>query len=219
VTETVTGRTRTLDPVTRAASYVDAIEWPIEIDVTVSESVVANTDDGTGQVTSHWYQTPLLAYTGNYGGFRFQTINIAQGTTLTSATLTLNRTGGGGATASTMKGQAIDDAPSWADTSLFSPNTMAQTTASTSLPIVTNGQHTFDVTAICQEIISRAGWVANNNLRIGVTAVPATRGGGYQYFEDYGAAGTLEPELEIIYTAAGGSVIPVFTRQYRQRVS
>ena len=207
VTETFTGRTRFIHPQTRARSFRNEVEWPVEIDVTVSESVVANADDGYGTTGGYWYQGPTVkdapgAY--GHGAVRFQTVNVPQGQVLDSAILTVNVIGPSGTGTRALHGNDVDDAAAWVHAGLGSPATMTATTASTAVAIMAAGIRTIDVLTSAQEIVDRAGWTANNDMRWGFPADSRTAG-NYQYFEDYVAAGTAEPELEIIYTEAGGA--------------
>lgn len=207
VTEEFTGRTRFVDPTTRARSWVAEVEYPVEIDVTVNESTVAAADDGRGHATyDYWRQN--FVHTIGYGttyccGIRFQTVDVPQGATINSATLTLNITNRSGTQNSTFSGQAVDDAPAWANLSANSPFTMAKTTANTvwATP-ATTGIKNIDVTSIIQEIINRPGWTNNADIRIGTTDISAMTA-SYFIAEGYEAAGTAEPDLTIDYTAGG----------------
>jgi hypothetical protein len=169
----------------------------------VSETIVADDDDGYGlSASDYWRERAIIVKTTKLGGVRFQTVNLAQGQVIDSAFLGVNVTLRSGTGTATLKGQAVDDAPAWANASAFSPKTMAATTANlvVQTPPVT-GQTAYDVTAIVQEIVNRAGWVANNDLRLGFTDGSAM-GAGYMYWEDYSAVGTQQATLDIVYNSA-----------------
>jgi hypothetical protein len=72
VTETFTGRTRFIDPVTGARSWVSEFEYPVEIDVTITELIAAAGDDGAG-TGGFWYTASSLNKSTYNAGFRFQT--------------------------------------------------------------------------------------------------------------------------------------------------
>ena len=200
--ETLTGDSRFIERATGARSWVPEIEWPVEIDVTISESVVANNDDGRGQA-GNWYISQPRTYDADFNpGWRFQTVNVPQGQTLDSAIMTVNILSAAGSDTFTLAGNNVDNAADWTNLSANDPDTMAATTATVSVNTLAVGIRTINVLGPVQEIINRAGWTANNALRLGYSDV--TGATGYQYFEDYSAAGTAEAELEIIYTAAGG---------------
>lgn len=211
VTETLTGRTRFVALPSMARSWVDEIAYPVEIDVTVNEAVGATADDGYGMAYSYWRTNQVvskrLATGGKHSGWRFTTVDVPNAATITSATLTVRVTARSGSGNGTISGEATDSATSWADFSSNSPKTMTPTTANTTYALpASTGIKTIDVTSIVQEIVNRAGWANNNDIRLGFTDVSAfTASGDYVYFEDYAAAGTDQAKLDIVYTtgAAG----------------
>jgi hypothetical protein len=174
---------------------------------TVVVSVTADVDDGNadGGSPQTWHINYaasnadwISASYSRSSAWRFLSVNVPQGTTLTSATLELNVTSAGSGTA-TIKGEAVDSAAQWADSSANSPKDMTQTTASASYTAGTSGIVTVDVKSIVQEIVNRAGWVANNNLRIGFSTVSGISVA--EEFEDYAAAGAHPAKLTIVYGA------------------
>jgi hypothetical protein len=208
VTEEFTGRTRFIDPDTRARTWVNEVEWPVEIDVTVSVNVTADQDDGNGREYDYWrannFQVRAPSY-ARYAAARFLSVNIPQGQALDSATFTVNVTFRSGSQSATLAGQNVDTAPTWANASAFSPKTMAATTANVVTPTPgAAGLMNVDVKAICQEIINRAGWAANNAIRLGWTVVSAMTT-SYMDFEDFADSGANPAKLVIVYTAAGAS--------------
>ena len=218
VTETFTGRTRFVDSTTMARAWVADVAYPVEIDVTVNESVGTTADDGYGREYSYWRTNKVVSKRltggGKYSGWRFTTVDVPNAATITSATLTVNVTSKNATGTGTIKGQATDSAGSWADFSANSPGTMSGTTATTSYSVpASTGSQAIDVTTIVQEIVNRAGWAANNDIRIGFTDV-STFGAvnQYVYFEDYAAAGTAQATLDIVYTAGGAAGQPTMRR-------
>jgi 3',5'-cyclic AMP phosphodiesterase CpdA len=97
-------------------------------------------------------------------------------------------------------GNDTDDAPSWADNA--GPNNMTVTAAFTTLNIATSGTKPLDVTTIVQEIVNRAGWVANNDMAFGVNGTIIGAGVGY-LTDSVDASPGDDPVLEIIYGGAG----------------
>jgi hypothetical protein len=214
VTETFTGRTRLTDPATRARSWVAGVVYPVEIDVTINETIVADADDGH-EFFSLWYSSyggVHFLNPNNNPGYRFQTVDVPQGVTIDSATLTLEVTSAGAS--GSLFGNDVDDAPVWADSA--GPVEMTATTASVTLDATTLGTKALDVTAIVQEIVDRAGWAANQDMAFGVQGTIT----GYSYIAD-STDGTPadDPALEIIYTAGGaGLAIPIAAYHYNHHL-
>lgn len=205
VTETFTGKTRFIDPQTRARSWIDEAEYPIEIDVSITENIGANDDDGYGQNFPYWVSgSGITTKSGKNGAFRFQTVNVPNAATINSAVLTIRVTGSSGSQTSTMAGENVDSAPAWANHTANAPQNMAATTATTTVNVLAAGLRTIDVKTACQEIVNRAGWVANNHMRFGWTVTTGMTS-SYMYIEEYEAAGTDEAQLDIDYTAGGAS--------------
>jgi hypothetical protein len=205
VTETFTGRTRFIDPVTRARTWVNEFEYPVEIDVTVSETVVTTDDDGMGYISSDYWRANFCAINPvNYAAaWRFQTVNIPQGQTLDSANLTVNVTARLGSGSATLSGEKVANAASWPNASANSPAFMTATTANTAFSVpASSGSKVINVLTAVQEIVNQATWAANNNMRLGFSSTAGMAGGSYVNFEDYAAAGTAQATLDIVYTAA-----------------
>lgn len=223
-----TGRTKYIDPVTHIASWVDEAIYPVAIDPDITEDIVANADDGH-QIDTGFYALFVSAiYCGSTGGaaadkrhpgFRFQSVALDQGVTIDLANLKVNVTGKitnyGGAT---IYGDDVDDSAAW--TNGTRPSTRTKTTASATLTRpASTGIKTVNVTSIVQEIVNRGGWTTGNDISLFGLSYETT----YRItkIEDFNSAGTDEAQLEIDFTAGGGggTVIPVFMNQYRQRWS
>lgn len=205
-TESWSGAVKVRDKKTRIKSLSPNVSYPVRIDPTVSSSITATNQDGYENVsTSKWYSASnTKIYLGlNFWnpGFTFTSVNVPQGSTVTSATLTLNCLGtGSGGGAGKIYGQASDTAAVF--TNSARPSQMSKTSASVNTgTISTTGSKAFTVTAIVQEVVNRAGWVANNNMNL---AILLNAGGGYTTFEDYQNTGTSPASLSITYTAGGG---------------
>lgn len=190
--------------------------------VTVTKNIPSENDDGHSEATGAWtacdgtYGSPTdyfrvgSAQNEHSGGVRFTSIDIDQGQSITSATLSavLNNTSPGSNIGIICYGHDTDNAGAWANNGPipggqgFTDTTASDTTtvtASTSAATVIE----WDVTDIVQEILDRVGWSNNNAMAF------ALRYDAYNYswtnFEDTNTGSTVV-ELEIIYTAGGGVV-------------
>lgn len=145
---------------------------------------------------------------------RFAGATIAQGATITSATLRLFSYGSGATgTFGSLYGSDVDNAPAWSGA--VTPNTITQTTASTSFVVTDTTAGTaqdFDVTDIVQEIVNRPGWQSGNALAFGGDTTGSDA--AYNLFwssEGSTAAYTsdvYEPKLIIVTSGGGGGDPP-----------
>lgn len=218
-----TGRvSRRIDPATRQKAWFDDPVYPVIIDQSTNENIVANVDDGySNNTASPWLSSTTFAGGNDWvfgfyapgtinvnGGVRFQTLGVPQGATITSSTLTLNITNilsaGGYNPAVIIFADDVDDAPVWANNSR--PQQITQTTASTNLTVTATGDTTANITSIVQEIISRTGWSSGNDIRFGLLEnVPPTGGNSaFAYVYDYNQGQTLAARLDVVYTVPGG---------------
>ncbi|WP_245429379.1 RTX toxin [Mesorhizobium sp. WSM3860] len=138
-------------------------------------------------------------------GIRFTGLDIPQGAIITSAYIQFQanevKTG---ATSLLIKGQDTDDASAFTSTS-FNVSSRATTDASTAWtpdPWTTVGEHglaerTPDLTAIVQEIVSRSGWAALNDMAFLVTGTGTRTADSYEYNP------ASAPLLHIEYTLPG----------------
>lgn len=100
------------------------------------------------------------------GGLRFRAVNVPQGTTVTTATITVEVTSFAGSPSFTIRANDVDDAALWADSAGDRPGDMgAETTASVSPTVSGTGNVSFDVSGICNEIFARGSWAALNDIR------------------------------------------------------
>ncbi len=135
-------------------------------------------------------------------GLRFLSVGVPQGAVVSAATITLNVTQIGGSPDTTLYGVDVDDAAAFADPGNL-PSAATRTTATADLDPSGTGTKVVDVSTIVQEIIDRAGWASGNDMAF-VIINNGTEGNIYT-LEDYSAAGTNEAQLDVTYTAGGGS--------------
>lgn len=203
--ETWTGKVKLRDKKTRVKTLSSEAVYPVEIDPTVTSSPTATADDGTqfGPLGNIWDQTftQFGMYLHNYqAGVRFPSVNVPQGATITSATLTIKvnnvyPVAGSG----TIYGVATDNAVAFSGSNL--PTAASKTTASTTISSAAVGTRNYTVTSIIQEIVNRAGWVATNAI-----AMPIINTGyGYSRIDDYQDAGSNQASLSITYTSGAPS--------------
>lgn len=173
---------------------------------TVSYGIAATADDGCQVGTFGFFDTnPGAGYDSGSAsnlsvGFRFLSVAVPQGATITSASLTLKTDSGFPATGSawgTIKGVSADNAPSWTTTSPAAASKTIQSVAITS-----DAAKAYDVTTIIQAIVSRTGWASGNALAF---AGDPTGANGYIYFVDRAASAVDCAQLSITYTTGGGA--------------
>lgn len=215
ITETWTGKAKViLDPATRIRSLSDGVTYPVEIDPTVNAGITNDADDGCNNpANNNWIpnasqfgKQPFL--TVYDAGFRFQSITVPQGSTINSATLTLNAfakvgtPGGSG----TLYGANADNQAVWA-TSGPLPKNVSKTTATASMPGAgATGSQVHTVTSIVQEVVNRVGWASGNSISF--AAISSAGTGHLTYYTNFtGGSHANEPSLSITYTepAAGGT--------------
>lgn len=163
---------------------------------------VVTADDGYEE-GGGWSANGVYCGVGLNGGFRFVNVNVPQGASVSTATLTIYERSNSGSLAdivSTFYGDDVDNAAVWAsDTSM--PSQVTQTTASVSLNApatwVEWTARNLNVTGIVAEIVARAGWSANNAMRfawMGTGSSSSAFVRAYDVAEDsnYGATLTIE---------------------------
>ena len=197
-----------------AAAWTTEVLYPVTVDPTINEVIGANADD----VYSYWLNNgatfqlftagatrEIVGRTGGnrifYGGARFQTVNVPQGATVDSATLTIQVTTLTGTPNINVYGDDVDDAAAWA-TPGSRVKAITKTTASTNVTAPGTGAEAINVQTIVQELVSRAGWTANNDMRFGFFNA-ATGGSHTLRFAALEHATETEAHLDITYTVAG----------------
>lgn len=177
VRESISGKTLWRHPSSRAPHWRQELEFPLLIDVTVTEDIATNLDDGYAYVagaSETWFDgNNIIGTLTSSPAWRFQTVNVPQGATITSATLRVNVENVSTDYSAAMYGENVDSASSWAAGSSNGPNRMARTTASITFDgFGSLGLITKTVTTLIQEIVNRPGWSANNDLRLGCLDAP-----------------------------------------------
>ncbi len=187
---------------------------------TVTPKVAAGTDDGGTIGASGFINNPNTLRVGednngdDYSTFiRLQVNDIPQGATINDATLKMIGNAGddsGPNATFDIYGEAADNPAAPTSQSDFDGRT--RTTATTRAfeqTVATGTEYNFDVTAIVQEIVNRAGWAAGNYLIIFLDAdTTATGTDDRVAYDSYDGSTTNAPEIEIDYTAAGTTVSP-----------
>lgn len=143
-----------------------------------------------------------------YYGARFLAAPMAQGATISAATLTYNivTTTYDSPNGATVVGELVSnaavfttDANNVSNRYVNTPTTAIVTWAGIDIGA---GDKTLDVTAIVQEIVNQAGWAAGNALALVIRAL----GGGATSLnlKAYDGSTTLCPRLDITYTNPSG---------------
>jgi hypothetical protein len=136
-------------------------------------------------------------------GIRWQSVDIANATSITSATLSIYLTGDTGTIALNIRGIDEDNTATWSAGSR--PSQRTKTTATIDAAAANwgnwgvNNWVTIDVKSAIQEIINRAGWAANNDLAV---VIEDTAGAGTNYISCrmWNYAGNAHgPKLDIVY--------------------
>ena len=180
--------------------------------------------DGHEANATTWEDTTSLwrvgKTSGTYydAGLRFTTIpDIASGNTIDSATLSFVVSAAGGAygTASfDVHCENEDDGAVFGASAR--PSQKTPTTAKTAETISATGTKNIDVKTAVQEVISRGGWAADNDLNFLLIHSEAA-GSPYDiaYVTDSQNSGVTT--LDITYTAGGGGLsIPIAAHHYQE---
>jgi len=131
-------------------------------------------------------------------GMRFQAINVPQGARIVAAYIEFEcDEASSGAASLTIKGQAIDDAPTFSATA-GNISSRATTSASTSWTpaaswTVNSKYKTSNFADVVQEIVDRSGWSANNDMAIIIS------GSGSRIAESYNGEAAAAPKLVVVY--------------------
>jgi hypothetical protein len=177
--------------------------------------IAATADDGTETVGDNtWTNYPPImgddSGINKHGGFRFPNVTVAQGSTVSSATLRFRAERLNGAATSvhlTVYGDDADDAAAWSSTSR--PSQITQTTASVDwdpAAWVPNSYYTVTITGIVQEIVSRGGWASGNAMRFAVLDDSSTDSNFircYDYTDGGGANYNVQLTIDYTEAAAG----------------
>lgn len=187
-----------------------------------SGSGVRTTESYNGEST----EAPLLTVNYSTGvgvnrqkaGFRFQTINVPQGATITNAYLGFTAAASSSNTANmVIRGEDSDDADAFAaTTSNISGRT--QTTASvnwSSIPAWTLGSayQSPDITSVIQEIVSRTGWCGGNDMALILSSTSDAERIAWAYDGDTASAPTLHIEYDEDTVPDGACINQTFQAQ------
>ncbi len=213
-----------LQVITEEAEIAQPIAYPIEDSTEVDEQVGASADDAYHRLaTDYWSRAYVYDAAGagsetiyQYGcGMRFQTVDIAQGTTVTTAYITFTaKVSRDGANCLTrITGEDVDDAPEFADDKdAFDTRYNNHTTAVVDWDNI--GAWAYDseynsasIVSVINEILARANWVANNDLVLfwqdyDDRSTHAANNQRYGY--SYDSSTAKAPKLHIEYTEGGG---------------
>jgi len=205
---------------------------PITFDPTVNEQVGATSDDA-------WYSSAIGYQEGSplrnggkdalgnviTAGVRFTTVNVPQGATITTAKPDwMENYGGsyGDLVDVNIYGEASDNAATFSSGSR--PDQRTKTTAFAAYDSVSESQAAGnwksasvsnkppEIATVIQEIINRAGWVADNSLAL-IVADDGTDVDWWWEFRDYAASAANAAKLDITYTTAAGNPWYVYAQQ------
>jgi hypothetical protein len=142
-------------------------------------------------------------------GLRYQNVDIPQGATITSATITFTRRAAGSGTPTlVIRGHDVDDAPAFVHggdgTGTFGISNRATTAASLEWANPGTGATitTPDLANVVQQIVDRPGWSSGNALGFTITS-PNSDASNYRRVDSFETAGgTTAPVLTIVYESA-----------------
>lgn len=176
----------------------------------ISVNISTGADDGNEYVTSSitYFYTYSATFakvdfagffgTGHFGAFRFQSITVPQGATISSANLTFIKKTGSGFPVINIYGNNVNNSPAWGVANRV--KNITKTVATTVLDVV-SATSVNNVTTIVQAIINRAGWVSGNAMAFGLFC-PGNFGSNWQCYTFEKGAPNI-PNLSITYVSAG----------------
>jgi len=133
-------------------------------------------------------------------GLRFLGVAVPKGATITAATLELKKSATQqfiGTNHGRLRGAAVDNIAVWSASN--SPATVTKTTES--VVVADAATVAYDVKAIVQAIVNRAGWTSGNALAF---VGDPTGADGALIWVDYGASPADAAKLSITYETGGG---------------
>ena len=181
---------------------------------TVNLAITDTADDGTEFGTGALFQSDSVSWNAGFNSMfgvtataflRFLGVDVPNGATVSDATLTVTVVSITGTPDTTWFGVDEDDVAQFASPGNL-PTSATTTTASVDGDPPGTGVQSFDVTAIVQEIIDRAGWASGNAMAF-VCKDNAGSGNNLWQGEDLEDGGGGEASLEITYTAAASNNI------------
>ena len=154
-------------------------------------------------------------YTGPYysTGLRWPSVPIAAGDTITSATLDLYITYGEANTNCRAYGVLEANPGVWTETPDRGPDDVTVGTVYVAISPDGTGWKSYDVTTVIQDICNNTSRVANNALAIAIKPQTGVST-GLSSSQDYGRNASLAAKLTIVYTAAGGTILPMMMQHH-----
>lgn len=220
IIETWTGRcARIADKKTRQKKWFDDPVYPVVIDPTVTINIAANADDGY-ELESYaaWSATYTLFFgvggpANRYSpGFRFQTVGVPAGATVSSATLKfttgpLQQPHHFNTITAKVWGDKVGNAAAWSSTSR--PTQITKTAASTNVsPSFTIGAvNSVNVTTQVASIVSLGGWANNNAMRFGILSGYAAGSGATVQIYRHETNAAKSAQLVIVYSTITNTTI------------
>lgn len=194
----------------------------LQVSASADDAAASSLAEGKGPTGSTVTTiTNTLASLGNHdtsstaseiGGFRFQ-VNVAQGTTITSATFILKAqatyNSGANPIRLIVSCQAADNASAFTTAAgNLNGTNRPRTTAASGVwnidSVTAETDYSIDVTSAVQEVISRAGFAANNYIAVMVDVdTTSYNGAEWQDFYTYDNTPSKAAKLDIDYTAGG----------------
>ncbi len=195
---------------------------------TINKQISLGTDDCYELDDTTATLDTISVYTGYTAGaydvgLRWQSINIAQGTSITSAKLSIYLYSDTGTLSANIRGIDEDNTVTWATGNRPSQRTKTSATitaneANWSNWVISDWAY-IDITSVIQEIIDRGGWSANNALAVVIEDTAGT-GSNYIAMRAYELAGNITgAKLDIVYTAAGSSMPAIIHHLQEQGIS
>jgi hypothetical protein len=155
-------------------------------------------DTGTANNAYAGYVRMGQAATDNTAGYQFSSVTIPRDSTITTATLSVNvsATLGSGWSVK-VYGEAGDSCPNF-NASWPASRTLTSANVAWSMPSGTGWKSSADLAAVVQEIVTRPGWSAGNNLCLIVRDNQATAN-TYQDAYSYDADASRAAKLSLNY--------------------
>ncbi|MBA2665901.1 MAG: hypothetical protein H0U69_02575 [Trueperaceae bacterium] len=179
----------------------------------ISESFPAGSVDATSSDLDLTWDTAVKPGTSEARGLvtiglRYQNVDIPQGATITSATITFTRRASGSGTPTlVIRGHADDNTPAFVHggngTATFGISSRATTAAS--LEWTTPGTEatmtTPDLANVVQQIVDRPGWTSGNALGFTITS-PNSSASNFRRADSFETTGGTTPVLTIVFETA-----------------
>lgn len=190
------------------------LKFPVLLkNTTIDEQVGQSTDDCLRYSTTI-NLTSTSVILGNEtnsfkNGLRFQTVNISQGSTIDAAYLTFKANSGRGETVCNVDilGEDADDTNTFSTAADYDgrPRTTAKVDWDNLPSWSWNSiQNSPSIVSIVQEIVSRGGWSANNNMVFFLEDDSSTANARRRAYSYDGGASDC-PKIHIEYSAGGGA--------------